>query len=357
MDAHGGACHPAQALTHRAAKAGICRHIPGAKLPQLSFRTSLLDALTITEEDGAVVALDWGWARDQAETPLLLRAREQLEEYLDGARTRFDLPLAPAGTPYRRRVWAALCDIPHGATRTYKDIALVAGGSSRSVGRRERRQPHPHPDPLPPRRGHERDRRLFRRRGPGNQTTASAARDSAAAHAPTEDSSMAKAIRIHAQGGPEVMRWEDVPTPEPGPAEALVHHTAVGLNYIDVYFRNGLYKVPRCPATLGMEAAGVVQRGRRGRPDRLRRRPRGLCHRPDRRLRHRPRHLRRPPGQGAGRGGRPDRRRHDAAGHDRPVPAPPHPPREGRRDHRRPRRRRRRRADPVPMGPATWAPP
>ena len=69
---------------------------------------------------------------------------------------------------------------------------------------------------------------------------------------------MSKAIRIHAQGGPEVMRWEDVPTPEPGPAEALVHHTAVGLNYIDVYFRNGLYKIPTLPATLGMEAAGVV---------------------------------------------------------------------------------------------------
>jgi len=69
---------------------------------------------------------------------------------------------------------------------------------------------------------------------------------------------MSKAIRIHAQGGPEVMRWESVPTPEPGPAEALVHHTAVGLNYIDVYFRNGLYKIPSLPATLGMEAAGVV---------------------------------------------------------------------------------------------------
>lgn len=69
---------------------------------------------------------------------------------------------------------------------------------------------------------------------------------------------MSKAIRIHAHGGPEVMRWEDVPKPEPGPAEALVHHTAVGLNYIDVYFRTGLYKLPSLPATLGMEAAGVV---------------------------------------------------------------------------------------------------
>ena len=70
---------------------------------------------------------------------------------------------------------------------------------------------------------------------------------------------MAHAIRIHAYGGPEAMQWDDVPTPEPGPAEVLVHHAAVGLNYIDVYFRNGLYKAPSLPATLGMEAAGVVQ--------------------------------------------------------------------------------------------------
>ena len=68
---------------------------------------------------------------------------------------------------------------------------------------------------------------------------------------------MTKAIRIHAHGGPEVMRWEDVPTPEPGPGEVLVRHAAVGLNYIDVYFRTGLYK-SALPAVLGMEASGTV---------------------------------------------------------------------------------------------------
>jgi NADPH2:quinone reductase len=68
---------------------------------------------------------------------------------------------------------------------------------------------------------------------------------------------MTQAIRIHVNGGPEVMQWEDVPTPEPGPGEALVRHEAVGLNYIDVYFRTGLYKAP-LPSTPGMEAAGVV---------------------------------------------------------------------------------------------------
>jgi len=69
---------------------------------------------------------------------------------------------------------------------------------------------------------------------------------------------MTKAIRIHAYGGPEVMKWEDVPAPEPGPGEALVRQAAVGLNYIDVYFRTGLYKAPSLPITIGMEGAGTV---------------------------------------------------------------------------------------------------
>lgn len=70
---------------------------------------------------------------------------------------------------------------------------------------------------------------------------------------------MQKAIRIHEHGGPEVLRWEEVPKPSPGPGEALVRHAAVGLNYIDVYFRTGLYKPPGLPATIGMEASGVVE--------------------------------------------------------------------------------------------------
>jgi NADPH2:quinone reductase len=68
---------------------------------------------------------------------------------------------------------------------------------------------------------------------------------------------MTKAIRIHANGGPDVLKWEQVPTPEAGPGEALIHHEAVGLNYIDVYFRTGLYK-SALPATIGMEGAGIV---------------------------------------------------------------------------------------------------
>ena len=69
---------------------------------------------------------------------------------------------------------------------------------------------------------------------------------------------MIKAIRIHSPGGPEVMKWEDVPRPEPGQGEALVKQEAVGLNYIDVYFRSGLYKAPMMPLIIGQEGAGTV---------------------------------------------------------------------------------------------------
>ena len=69
---------------------------------------------------------------------------------------------------------------------------------------------------------------------------------------------MTKAIRIHTNGGPEVMVWEVVPTPEPGPGEALIKHEAIGLNFIDVYFRSGLYKAPSLPLIIGQEGAGTV---------------------------------------------------------------------------------------------------
>ncbi|MBL6934850.1 MAG: quinone oxidoreductase [Alphaproteobacteria bacterium] len=70
---------------------------------------------------------------------------------------------------------------------------------------------------------------------------------------------MVKAIRIHETGGTEVLKWEDVELGEPGPGEALVRHTAVGLNYIDIYHRSGLYPLPQLPAIIGMEGAGVVE--------------------------------------------------------------------------------------------------
>ena len=65
------------------------------------------------------------------------------------------------------------------------------------------------------------------------------------------------AIRISANGGPEVLTPTDIPTPSPGPGEVLIRHGACGLNYIDIYQRSGLYPMP-LPATLGLEGAGTV---------------------------------------------------------------------------------------------------
>jgi len=67
-----------------------------------------------------------------------------------------------------------------------------------------------------------------------------------------------KAIRISKTGGPEVLEWVDVDLPPPGPGHARVHHTAVGVNFIDTYHRSGLYKLP-LPTGIGSEAAGVVE--------------------------------------------------------------------------------------------------
>ena len=70
---------------------------------------------------------------------------------------------------------------------------------------------------------------------------------------------MPKAIRIHQPGGPEVLRWEDVEIGDPGPDQVRIRHGAVGLNYIDVYHRTGLYPLPSLPWTLGMEGAGRIE--------------------------------------------------------------------------------------------------
>ncbi len=69
---------------------------------------------------------------------------------------------------------------------------------------------------------------------------------------------MPHAIRVHQPGGPEVMQWEEVTVGDPGPGQARVRHTAVGLNYIDTYHRSGLYKLPM-PTGLGSEGAGIVE--------------------------------------------------------------------------------------------------
>ena len=70
---------------------------------------------------------------------------------------------------------------------------------------------------------------------------------------------MTHAIRIHEHGGPEVLRWDEVDIGTPGSGEVCLRQTAVGLNFIDVYHRNGAYPLPELPTAIGMEAAGVVE--------------------------------------------------------------------------------------------------
>jgi NADPH:quinone reductase len=69
---------------------------------------------------------------------------------------------------------------------------------------------------------------------------------------------MTHAIRFHKPGGPEVLVWEEVSLGKPGPGEARIRHTAVGLNFVDIYNRSGLYPV-QLPSGLGGEATGVVE--------------------------------------------------------------------------------------------------
>jgi len=70
---------------------------------------------------------------------------------------------------------------------------------------------------------------------------------------------MSKAIRIYKNGGPEVLKWEDVDPGQPSSGEARIRHHAVGLNFIDVYHRTGLYPLPSLPAIPGMEGSGIVE--------------------------------------------------------------------------------------------------
>ena len=111
-------------------------------MPQISLHSPIGD-LTLAEEDGAIVSLDWGWGGDQVATPLLSRARAALDAYFDGDPLPCDLPLRPAGSAYAQSVWQVLCRIPPGQTRTYAEVAATAGGSARSVGQANSRNPIP----------------------------------------------------------------------------------------------------------------------------------------------------------------------------------------------------------------------
>ena len=95
---------------------------------------SPLGPLTIFEDGGAIVALEFGRAVGTSETPLLTRAKDQLDAYFARARQDFKLPLTPRGSDFQRAVWDQMCAIPYGATTTYGDVARHLGSAARAVG-------------------------------------------------------------------------------------------------------------------------------------------------------------------------------------------------------------------------------
>jgi len=111
-------------------------------MPFLSLH-SPLGPLTLAEEDGSIVSLAWGWARDGEETGLLALARAQIADYFDGARTSFSLPISPRGSAFQRQVWQEMSRIPYGEVRSYADLARALGTAPRAVGMACGRNPVP----------------------------------------------------------------------------------------------------------------------------------------------------------------------------------------------------------------------
>ena len=102
-------------------------------MSQISMHAPIGD-LTISAEDNIIVSLDWGWAQEQNTNTLLQNAKSQLNDYFDGLRKNFDLPLEPPGTKFQQRVWSMMEQIPYGKTKTYGEIAKALGSSARAVG-------------------------------------------------------------------------------------------------------------------------------------------------------------------------------------------------------------------------------
>ena len=106
-------------------------------MPHLAMHGPL-GPLTIFEDSGAIVALEFGrgagGSGGGAETPLLDQARRQLDEYFDRGRRQFDLPLAPQGSKFQRAVWDQMRSIAYGETLTYGAIARRLGSAARAVG-------------------------------------------------------------------------------------------------------------------------------------------------------------------------------------------------------------------------------
>ena len=111
-------------------------------MPSLSI-PSPVGQLTIEEADDRIVAIRWGDGEAGNGSSLLAEAARQLAAYFDGRLRDFDLPLAPEGTAFEGRVWAAMQAIPYGQTRSYGDLAGMTGSAPRAVGRTCGKNPIP----------------------------------------------------------------------------------------------------------------------------------------------------------------------------------------------------------------------
>jgi methylated-DNA-[protein]-cysteine S-methyltransferase len=116
----------------------------------VAYRDTSIGVIGISGDSGAVTGLYFENATvpaelEHGETPLLLEAFKQLDEYLAGKRREFDLPLLPRGTPWQLKCWAALRGIPYGETVTYGELARRAGNpkACRAVGMANNRNPIP----------------------------------------------------------------------------------------------------------------------------------------------------------------------------------------------------------------------
>lgn len=111
-------------------------------MPHISMHTPIAD-LTIFENDGAIVALDWGWTPEQETSALLSETKSQIDAYFDGELTQFNLPLNPFGTDHQVKVWDTMQKIKYGDYRSYGDLAKNIGSSAQAVGTACGRNPIP----------------------------------------------------------------------------------------------------------------------------------------------------------------------------------------------------------------------
>ncbi len=102
-------------------------------MAQLSFHSPVGD-LTISEEGGLLVSLDWGWSPLSTETVFLRSVKNQMDQYFDGKKPDFTAPAKLRGTPFQKIVWQEMLKIPYGETRTYGEIADIIGSHPRPVG-------------------------------------------------------------------------------------------------------------------------------------------------------------------------------------------------------------------------------